>query len=301
MIHRRLGRSALASSWGRFGLFLVILGETLIVVRWQPVSAYSFPFLWLGYILYVDAATAAATGKSLFQNQRRLWLALFPISTGFWWLFELLNLAVHNWIYVGGEAYTGVWFVVVSSLDFSTVLPAVWVTALFLQALNRPRPGPPRPEAQVPRMVLNAMLLAGALCLTLPLLLPRLAFGLIWGSLYFLLDPINYRFGRPAMISEVWNRRWRYPLCFAFAALTCGFFWESWNYWALPKWKYNIPYVGFWHIFEMPVLGWFGYLPFGLELFAMTNFVLPLIRLRPLPADAGLPRRHADRRIGQVS
>ena len=54
----------------------------------------------------------------------------------------------------------------------------------------------------------------------------------------------------------------------------CGFFWEAWNFWAMPKWEYVIPYVNQLHVFEMPLIGYAGYLPFGLELFAMANFVL---------------------------
>ena len=49
----------------------------------------------------------------------------------------------------------------------------------------------------------------------------------------------------------------------AVAALVCGFFWEMWNYWSLPKWHYSVPYVGRWHVFEMSAVGYTGYLPFG--------------------------------------
>jgi hypothetical protein len=52
----------------------------------------------------------------------------------------------------------------------------------------------------------------------------------------------------------------------------CGFFWEFWNYFAIVKWKYNIPYVGFLKIFEMPILGYLGYIPFALSLYSMYYF-----------------------------
>ena len=51
-----------------------------------------------------------------------------------------------------------------------------------------------------------------------------------------------------------------------------GFLWEFWNYYAIPKWTYDIPFVGFFKIFEMPILGYLGYLPFALELYAMYYF-----------------------------
>jgi hypothetical protein len=51
----------------------------------------------------------------------------------------------------------------------------------------------------------------------------------------------------------------------AMAALICGGFWEMWNFFSLAKWKYSIPFVHRYLIFEMPLLGYAGYLPFGLQ------------------------------------
>jgi hypothetical protein len=38
-----------------------------------------------------------------------------------------------------------------------------------------------------------------------------------------------------------------------------------WNYYSQAKWIYTVPYVNRFKIFEMPILGYAGYLPFGLE------------------------------------
>lgn len=51
----------------------------------------------------------------------------------------------------------------------------------------------------------------------------------------------------------------------ALAALVCGFLWELWNYGSLAKWHYSIPFVQRFPLFEMPLLGYSGYLPFGIE------------------------------------
>jgi hypothetical protein len=37
------------------------------------------------------------------------------------------------------------------------------------------------------------------------------------------------------------------------------------NFYSLARWQYSIPYVQVLHLFEMPILGYAGYLPFGLE------------------------------------
>jgi hypothetical protein len=60
----------------------------------------------------------------------------------------------------------------------------------------------------------------------------------------------------------------------AVAGLANGFFWEFWNYGSnffIPNrnpnyWDYEIPFVNVIHIFsEMPLLGYFAYLPFGIQ------------------------------------
>ncbi len=60
--------------------------------------------------------------------------------------------------------------------------------------------------------------------------------------------------------------------------LTCGFFWEFWNYFSYPKWVYDVPFFGRWHIFEMPLLGYLGYIPFSVEVFALYHFIAGALR-----------------------
>jgi hypothetical protein len=78
-------------------------------------------------------------------------------------------------------------------------------------------------------------------------------------------------------------------VCYAAAALVCGFFWEMWNYGSLAHWEYAVPYVGQFRIFEMPLLGYAGYLPFGIECAVISNVVL---RQRACPQMTP-PRKYA--------
>jgi hypothetical protein len=261
----------------------------MVAFRHRPWTDFYFPIVWLGYVLLLDGTIERVTGTSLARHRRALFLAMLPLSAVFWWLFELFNVVVRNWRYVGAGMYTGIAYVIFATACFAFVLLAVWLTALFLHLLLPSRGMRSRTQAP-PTWLLVVMVCLGTVCLVLPVLYPRYAFGLIWGSMYFLLDPVNVRLGRPSIIGSVLAGNWRLPVCFALAALTCGFFWEGWNFWALPKWTYSIPYVDHWHIFEMPLLGWLGYLPFGLELFAMTNFVLPFLGFEPLTLDVAAPR-----------
>ena len=61
----------------------------------------------------------------------------------------------------------------------------------------------------------------------------------------------------------------------ALGAVICGFFWEMWNYYSYPKWIYHTPGAQFLHVFEMPLLGYGGYVPFALELCALKNLLWP--------------------------
>ena len=76
-------------------------------------------------------------------------------------------------------------------------------------------------------------------------------------------------------------------LILALAGIVCGFFWEMWNFFALPKWCYTIPFVNFAKIFEMPFLGYGGYIPFAWELYALYHFIWGILRHPTLAFDAG--------------
>ena len=100
-------------------------------------------------------------------------------------------------------------------------------------------------------------------------------------AFFFLLDPINNLARQKSALSDIcWPMTGASLSLFPLSALICGFFWEMWNSLALPKWIYTIPFLNSSpallpaHLFEMPLLGYTGYLPFALELFAMYQFVL---------------------------
>lgn len=285
-------RRLFAQRQARFGLGLLCLGEGLILIRARPLSDFYFAFVWFGFILFLDAAIRAQSGRSLSSTSRAVFLALIPISALFWWLFEGFNLVVQNWIYIGSQ-YTGLGFLVFATIDFSTVMLAVWSAAGLVYLLIPGRDGTERKA--VPGALLALVFFAGLGCLILPFLSPRYAFGLIWGCTAMILDPINAYLGRPSILRALWNHCWRLPISFALGGLFCGVFWEAWNFWSLPKWIYAVPYVDFAHIFEMPLLGYGGYLPFGLEVFTMVNFLLPLVGLGTVTLDADETPAEPDR------
>jgi hypothetical protein len=120
------------------------------------------------------------------------------------------------------------------------------------------------------------MMIAGVVCFIAPLILPRYTFPLVWLGFFLLLDPINYLHKQPSIIQHIKDRNLTIPLSLLLAGIILGFLWEFWNYWAIPKWTYDIPFLGFFKIFEMPLLGYVGYFPFSFELYSMYWFVRSL-------------------------
>lgn len=252
------------------------LGVGLVAIFWtlawfgpEPQRFYSFFPLWLGYIFTVDGLTYRRIGTSLLARSPAGFAGLFLLSGPFWWAFEAMNARLDNWFYRLPIDYSAPIYGFLASVAFSTVIPAVFGTAELLRTF-RPfnRPIAFRP-LEMRRSALLALMATGAAMLLLVILFPGQAFPLAWLSLVFIVDPFNALSGRRSLIGQVAVGRWDTVVCLFAAGITCGFFWEMWNYWSVPSWEYRVPYVGFGKIFEMPVLGYGGYLPFALEIYAL--------------------------------
>jgi hypothetical protein len=116
-------------------------------------------------------------------------------------------------------------------------------------------------------------LLAAGLGLALIGIFPDQLFALLWVSPLILILSIQGLSGRRTLLHHLPIGDWRPVVVPALAALTCGFFWEMWNYFSLARWTYTIPYVQRFHLFEMPILGFGGYVPFGLACVVVGSIV----------------------------
>ena len=240
-----------------------------------------FP-LWLGYALAVDGLVWLRKGTSLLRRNWRAYAGLFLASAPFWWLFEAVNLRTQNWIYLG-EDQIALWLrVVLRTLSFSTVIPAVFGTAELVSTWGRVRRLPKGPVVRPVRPVLIGFFLAGLATFLLLMIWPHFFFPFVWLSVYFMLAAVNAALGYRSLGRRTASGDWRPAVALMLGALICGFFWELWNYYAFPKWVYDVPPFEFLYIFEMPLLGYGGYLPFGLELFALYHFFIGVLDARQL-------------------
>ena len=258
-------------SYGILGVILIILVELNFILKIQPFALWYFPLIWLGYILTIDAMVYKLRRDSLLSNRPRQLLGMALISMLLWWVFEFINLNVQNWSYQGTSGM--VKSNLMASLAFATVLPALFETTELFRTINLFKSAHLRHKYRITKRFVHSMMIAGLLCLIAPLILPAFAFPLVWLSFFLLLDPLNYLHSQPSIIGHLKDRKLAIPLTLITAGLLLGFLWEFWNYWAIPKWTYHIPYVGFFKIFEMPILGYLGYLPFSFELYSMYWFV----------------------------
>ena len=272
-----------------------LLGLILICVAW-PFSwaesgtglEYTFFPLWLGFILAVDGLVLRRTGTSLIVRSPKIIAMMFILAVPYWWMFEAINQVIQNWVYIGSNPETSLFSLIQTSLAFSVVIPAVFEVSELVGSFNFINR-----FARMPALVLNRQQVAiigilGVLSLAALLTWPKYLFPITWLSLFFIFDPINYLTGRPSITANVRHGDWRLVVAFALGALICGFFWEMWNYQATISWQYNIGFFDFARIFHMPLLGYGGYLPFGLETYAMFHFVVGLLGWS---RDANIPVR----------
>jgi hypothetical protein len=233
-----------------------------------------FP-LWLGYALAVDALVLRRRGTSLLTRSPGDFALLFVYSAPAWWLFEAFNWRTQNWEYLGAESFGWLTYFLLTTLSFSTVVPAVFETAELVRSAAWMRRLSTGPRLRPTRPLMLAMLGVGLAMVALSMSLPGYFYPLLWGSAFFLAEPVNAWRGRPSLLSYLGRGDWRPIVALALGALVCGFFWELWNFYSYPKWTYHTPGVEFLHVFEMPLLGFLGYPPFGLELYALAHLIAP--------------------------
>jgi hypothetical protein len=265
--------------WGWAGLALVALGwalawsEALVAPEWRRQT---FTPLWLGYVVTLNALAYRRTGRSPLTHETGWLLALFPASAAFWWSFEYLNQYTGNWYYGGIAAADGWAYFLQGTLPFSTVLPAVASTRAWLAGFPRLDALSLPPLHGGPALAWCA-LAAGALALAGIGLWPEQLFAMLWLAPVLVLAGLQKLLVGESLFEPLARRDWRPVLLPALAALVCGLCWELWNWGSVAQWHYSVPYVQRFHVFEMPLLGYAGYLPFGIECALAAQLVARLI------------------------
>ncbi len=295
------------------GLGLILLSETLLFVdvwmrggavippplpeptgllqqigRWAAVNIT--PLCWVGYLLLLDGLLGWVDGSSEsrhlgwaspIRRRPRRFIVCFLASVPIWLFFDWVNFrSIHAWTYHGLprstlHRYAGYFFA------FGAIVPAMLLTAQLYQRLGLHRL---RTQGlRIGRRLQVVLLCLGLVFVALPLLVPDPITTLtLWLGVFLVLvlDPVNHWLGRgkvPTLIGDWQAGRWGRTVSLMAGGLTCGFLWEFWNYWAAAKWVYHLPFLGPLEavkLFEMPLPGFGGFLPFALECWVAFHAIL---------------------------
>ncbi len=265
--------------WGWAGMAGGAVSWLLAWNRWEwftPLQPHTFPMLWGSFILVVNALCHRRRGTCPMLAQPVRFALLFPTSAVFWWLFEYLNRFVQNWYYTGAD-YPPLVYFTLASFSFATVLPAVVSVREWLLSFG-PFQRRYHPPSWLPWLTSRTTALALLGLSTGGLagvgLWPDYLFPLLWTAplaIFLALQIIGP--GGP-LLAALADGRWRVWAAAALSGLVCGIFWEMWNFYSLARWAYSVPWVDRFHIFEMPFLGYAGYLPFGIECALISDTLL---------------------------
>ena len=260
-----------------------VLGGLFLSRISEQVDLWRFAICWWGVLLALDGAVRLRHGASPLARPSD-WVACAAASVLFWDLFELLDLRLRDWWYVGVPR-SRLGGAVFSAICFATVLPAVRLGL----ALISPRLGAGTGVAAPAPRAARVLFALGAAALALVLAFPKVAFPLAWLLLWFLFEAELARRcdAGPRLSSALqgWREGDRTVLVRLLAlALPLGLFWEGLNSGAARGWVYTVPGFESPKLFEMPLAGYLGYLPFLLECgaaLALLDRTVPRLRRAP--------------------
>ena len=270
--------------YGYMGIAIILLAEALLFTGNQLVGHWFTPIVWTGYILFADALVFRLKGRSLLMTARLEFVTIALVSIAGWWLFEFYNAPrfwksdLELWWHYHNLETNLFLRRVGYDWAFATISPALFETAELLGATVF-KQQEPRVTIKSSKSVLILFVIVGLAGAVMPLVLPSEWFApVIWLSFILLLDPLNAMRGWPSLTGDLARGDWRRLWSLLASGLVCGVLWEFWNYWALSKWTYTVPYFGNVKIFEMPVLGFLGFPPFAVECWVMYIFLRSLLQ-----------------------
>lgn len=174
------------------------------------------------------------------------------------------------------------------------MLPAIFEWYLLLRTFEsfnlRYTQGP---KIGFSNSILYFLLVMGLILLFFMGYFPHILFWVLWVCLVPVLVPAMSIKGYWTPFTPIARKGdWSFMVLIAVATMFNGFVWEFWNfgseyfkdyYPTNPNyWKYAVPYMDKWHFFsEMPLLGYFGYLFFGVVCWVLWLVLAYLLDFNP--------------------
>jgi hypothetical protein len=235
--------------------------------------------LWWGFILMLDGLVYYRTGgNSLIHNEPTEIIAMGVVSISGWLIFEYFNFFINlNWYYPNAHLKGHDEFLLYAVFGSSAFIPMTFEWYFLLRSFNffnsHYRHGP---KLNINKKILLAVLIISIIGMYLAPKHSDLLFFILWLGPLVILSIVLEILGIWTPFNAIKQRGdWTSLLVFAPTFLFQGFLLECWNYLSAghnnnqPQtnnpayWVYCIPYVSNYHVFEMPILGYLGYIPFS--------------------------------------
>ncbi len=268
-----------------------------IIMRGQfawlgKLEYFTFVPLWWGVIFTLDGVVYQKTGGvSLAASRPRTLLAIAFASWAGWYLFQYLDyFLLKDWYFPDDGLLSPLEYHLWIHLGNTTVWPAVfeWYCLLSTSQTLQTRYAH-GPKVDLSRFGWGFLLAGGGMTIALSIW-PIPLFWSVWIGPPFILGGVLLLAGRWTPVSPMKKGNWTSMVLLGLAGLCNGLLWELLNYHSNPTnpsfWKYDIPYFqGMEKIGEMPIIGFAGYIPFGIfcmvwwlvlaSIFGFSRYIVP--------------------------
>jgi hypothetical protein len=237
--------------------------------------------LWWGFILVMDGLVYHRNaGRSLFATATTELIAMGVLSISGWLIFEYFNFFIRlNWYYPLAALITHDKFLIYAVLGSSAFIPMAFEWYQFLCTFPglavKYKFGPKIAWSKGLRVAILVVALAGLMASAW---FPDGLFFVVWLAPLIVLAIALGMLGIWTPFISIKERGdWSFLLVFAPTFLFQGLILEGANWLSVQHgadglvhgynpgyWTYIIPYVNQTHVFEMPLLGYLGYLPFSI-------------------------------------
>jgi hypothetical protein len=263
-----------------WAITLFILAAEFKEPKWF-INWALIPLFW-GFILFLDGLVYYLNGgRSMVRNAPAELVAMALVSISGWLIYEYLNFMIEtNWYYPKARLLEDDEFILYAVLGSSGFIPMTFEWYQLLRSIKklnlRYKKGP---RIKFPNWLSILLLLACGVGLFVSPFKPNDLFYIVWLAPLIIVAIVLTKMGVWTPFTPIkTSGDWTALLVFALTFLIQGFCVEWWNdmsgHWTAEGelvtnnpayWVYNIPYVTKWKIFEMPLLGYFGYLFFSIH------------------------------------
>lgn len=251
--------------WGKFN-------EPKWLINWAVL-----PLFW-GFTLMLDGwVYIRKGGSSIIRNSLQKLIGIGVASISGWMIFEYLNFFVdENWLYPMGGLIPPAEFMLYAMIGSSGLLPMAfeWYSLLltFEKFKYKYSQGPKITFPSWLQTLCMILCFAGLFAISF---FPNDLSGLLWIAPLVVISVALCKLDIWTPFRSVRDGNWGPLLIMALTYFIQGVLCECWNYFSAyhvngqpitvnpDYWTYSIPFVNVLHVFEMPLLGLLGYLPFG--------------------------------------